>query len=294
MNATHNTPPVLMIGGYGRSGSSAVDRLIATTLGGLSAGELCHLFALADKGNCTCGMPYQECSVWGPCLEVVSQSVELKDAALLTREVELGRPSNLALAEYRSIWSSLLTSVVTTTGVGFVVDSSKTAGGRLRARRLAQVGVDLRFLWLRRRSIGPITAEAWGNNNLIEQGVETPNYRRSRALRATAGLLRANLSAARFAARHPLWAHLQYESLSSQPEAQVVDVCRQLRLEPSGSGVSGHQVAGNRLLRESPDGSFTVRVPKGSSGPLLSILGGFGDIVSGAAYRAAKMASTGG
>jgi hypothetical protein len=59
-------PTVVLIGGYGRSGSTLLERMLGQIPGYFSAGELCHIWerGLIEKQLCGCGMPLPECDLW--------------------------------------------------------------------------------------------------------------------------------------------------------------------------------------------------------------------------------------
>lgn len=61
---THAT--VLMLGGFGRSGSTLLERCLAETPGAVGIGEVLHLWerALRDNDLCGCGQPFAECPFW--------------------------------------------------------------------------------------------------------------------------------------------------------------------------------------------------------------------------------------
>lgn len=59
-------PKVLFIGGYGRSGSTLLDRVLGGTDGFFSAGELRHVWleGYVENRLCGCGTPFRDCSFW--------------------------------------------------------------------------------------------------------------------------------------------------------------------------------------------------------------------------------------
>lgn len=61
-----HAPKVLFIGGYGRSGSTLLDRVLGRTEGFFSAGELRHIWqeGYAENRLCGCGSPFRDCPFW--------------------------------------------------------------------------------------------------------------------------------------------------------------------------------------------------------------------------------------
>jgi len=58
---------VLYIGGWGRSGSTLLDRMLGQVPGLFSTGELRYIWerGLLENQLCGCGLPFRECSFWG-------------------------------------------------------------------------------------------------------------------------------------------------------------------------------------------------------------------------------------
>lgn len=59
-------PNILMLGGFGRSGSTLLERCLAQVPGAVGIGEALHLWerALRDDELCGCGESFSECSFW--------------------------------------------------------------------------------------------------------------------------------------------------------------------------------------------------------------------------------------
>ena len=57
---------VVYIGGYTRSGSTLLDRLLGATPGAVSVGELRHLWSMGfiEDRFCGCGEPFSACPFW--------------------------------------------------------------------------------------------------------------------------------------------------------------------------------------------------------------------------------------
>lgn len=59
-------PTVLMLGGFGRSGSTLLERCLAEVPDAVGIGEVLHLWerGLRDNELCGCGKPFSECTYW--------------------------------------------------------------------------------------------------------------------------------------------------------------------------------------------------------------------------------------
>ena len=65
------TIKVLYIGGYGRSGSTLLDRLLGQMQGFHSVGEMWNIWqkCFIENQLCGCGKPFQECDFWSAVVE---------------------------------------------------------------------------------------------------------------------------------------------------------------------------------------------------------------------------------
>jgi Sulfotransferase family len=61
------TPRLLYVGGFGRSGSTLVGRVLGQASGALCVGETCYLptRGLSENVQCGCGTAFRNCSFWG-------------------------------------------------------------------------------------------------------------------------------------------------------------------------------------------------------------------------------------
>jgi UDP-N-acetylglucosamine transferase subunit ALG13 len=64
--AIHRDPTVLVLGGFGRSGSTLLERAISTVPGVTGLGEVVHLWerGLTENQRCGCGKPFAKCPFW--------------------------------------------------------------------------------------------------------------------------------------------------------------------------------------------------------------------------------------
>ena len=161
---------VLYIGGWGRSGSTLLDRMLGQLPGLASLGEVRELWqrGVMENRPCGCGEPFHDCPFW---TEVGTRAFGGWDAldreAVLQLRYSLDRPWSAPvllaagarrgggrLASYRTILGRLYAAIQATSGARVVVDSSKLPTHALILRGVP--GVDLRLLHLVRDSRGVV------------------------------------------------------------------------------------------------------------------------------------------
>src|SRR6185312_2019765 len=130
------------IGGWGRSGSTLVERLLAEMPDTVGAGEVTHLWqrALIDNERCSCGAVFRECPFWDKVgAEAFGgwDAVDAHEVLALKYRVDrtrfVGRqalPTGLNrrradLARYTELHRRLYAAIASVAGVDMVIDSSK-------------------------------------------------------------------------------------------------------------------------------------------------------------------------
>lgn len=134
---------VIFIGGYGRSGSTLLDRMLGQFDGFFSVGELKHIWdrAFAQNQLCGCGEPFRDCALWRMVVEEafggfdrvdVEYIRSLRNSVERLRYVPLLawptiRPPRFRsnLSEYLEILNRIYRAIHTVTGASLIVDSSK-------------------------------------------------------------------------------------------------------------------------------------------------------------------------
>jgi Sulfotransferase family len=220
---------LVYIGGYGHSGSTLLEYLLAASPEVVACGEVVSVLReRGRKAKCTCRRKIEACPVWGP----LFASTEILDG--MTHE-ELAR----ALVAQDGGAHAIL------------VDSSKTAWRSAAAPfRLARaLGEDFRLVHLVRDP----RAVSWS-------AVKKSGRRGGRplvALRsasATLGWWVANLACERFGRAHPeAYLRLRYEDLARTPHEAMRRLLAELlpgsewRAEDIGGSDNRHQLYGNRM-----------------------------------------------
>ncbi|WP_066640733.1 sulfotransferase [Serinicoccus hydrothermalis] len=258
-----STEPVRLIyvTGYGRSGSTVVDHVIARSLGVVSGGELTNVFAwAAEERECACAQPVAVCPVWGEAISAARRASQLSltELARITRTAEIDRDEGASSA-WRVAWSAFFADL-SERGFTTVVDSSKSAGGRDRVRLLAEcdhVEITL-VVHLIRDPRAVVFSRRRGNNLALERGTAGEN-KTIGVVKAIVGWWRANALADRQRTLHRsvVW---RYEEFVGDPDGHTDHLAR---LVPDRGArrtreQTAHAVAGNRLARSDWDGAIRL------------------------------------
>lgn len=266
MPALTANPVVLFIGGYGRSGSTLLDRLLGGYGDGVvSAGEMRHIWreGMLEDRRCGCGSPFSTCPFWQQVLAVafgrggapVHDLLALQsavDRSWRIGHIATGRPAAFAseLERYGDALAAVLRGVATVSGARVVVDSSKdpSHGWILRGAP----GIDLRVVELDRDP----RAVAWSwQRRRLHPGSGQDMDRFSPA-RTAAGWLAVRALIAALRRSGPPSTVVRYEHLVTRPDRVVGDLLEFVGADPggaaplaSGRAVLGedHTVAGNPI-----------------------------------------------
>ncbi len=186
-------PRIAFLGGFGRSGSTLLERMLNEVPGVSAVGETVHLWqrGLRDDERCGCGEPFSRCPHWQAVGEAafggwdqldVDHVLALKSAVDRTRYVpRLAAPAASAkqaraLDEYCDLYRRLYRGVAAVTGDTVLVDASKHASLAYALRRAADL--DLRVLHMVRDSRG--VAYSWSKQvrrtEIVDGEVYMPRY----------------------------------------------------------------------------------------------------------------------
>lgn len=219
---------LLYIGGYGHSGSTLLESLLATRSNVLACGEVACCLRDRVERPCTCGKTRYECEVWSPFYRTRGPlrgwTHETLTLALIDR----------APAHYR-----------------LLVDSSKTAWGTLTApfKLRRTLGPRFRLVHVVRNPRGvcwSTAGRAWKRRAVIANLY-------LRHLRTALGWWTANLSCELFRRLYPTqYVQVRYEDLARSHETVLQRLFADVLPEESGSGPAGgatpnrHQLYGNQ------------------------------------------------
>jgi hypothetical protein len=165
---------VLYIGGFGRSGSTLVERILGQLPGFCSAGEIVFLWqrGLIDGQLCGCGVPVPECDFWtrvGKTAFGGWDQIDPHEMLALQRHIDRNRyiPAMVAprlrpgaaaaLERYTEALSRLYRAIGEVAGARVVIDASKHASTAFLLQRVA--GLDVRVVHLVRDPRG--VAYSW-------------------------------------------------------------------------------------------------------------------------------------
>jgi Sulfotransferase family len=185
---------VLFVGGYTRSGSTMLDRMLGQIDGFTSTGELGLIWTHGVQENrlCGCGAPFFDCPFWRRVGDEAFggwERVDLDEMLALSAGVNRHRfvPFMLApalhsgyrrrLRAYGDVLSRLYGAIATVSGSRVIVDSTKDPSFGFLLRHVP--GIDLRVLHLTRDSRG--TAFSWMRHvvrhDVVDREVEMQRFR---------------------------------------------------------------------------------------------------------------------
>ncbi|HQY33445.1 sulfotransferase [Actinotalea sp.] len=206
-----DAPTVVYLGGFGRSGSTLLERLLATLEGTVALGEVVHLWerGIAADDLCGCGQAFSSCPFWTQVGEAAFggwDQVDLDEVRRLHAAVDRQRKAHLTLrpspplqvrkdlASYTSLYRAVYDAALAVSGARTVIDSSKH--GSLAIALGRDHHIDLRVVHVVRdpRAVvhswakeverpetrgrdsmtrfSPVTASAlWASNNLLIDAV---------------------------------------------------------------------------------------------------------------------------
>jgi hypothetical protein len=170
---------IVFIGGFGRSGSTLLDRILGQIDGFFSVGEFRHIWQRSFLENqlCGCGEPFKSCHFWSAVSEEMSGDIgvlDIEEVAALQRTVDRARniPAILqhskrstnfgrAFHDYVAILDSFYRAIRKVSRRQVIVDSSKDPSHGflltqlpsvdLRAAHLVRDGRAVAYSWQRRR-----------------------------------------------------------------------------------------------------------------------------------------------
>lgn len=266
-----NETTIIYIAGYGRSGSTLLERILSSHKKIFGTGELTNFLNMIDSEDsfCSCGKKVQECEFWS---DVIRKSYgnfanvhELKD---IQNEFEsfsgfLGyvfghRYDKRAI--YRTFSQKLFSGISQKLSdeVSYIVDSSKTARKTFfRPIALSRIAsLNVKVIHLVRDGRGCMWSNLKGSNGRMEKGLD-PRIPFA-ALRSVISWPIANISAHIFQVIHPPenYCRIKYEDFVEQPGLTFaklgkflnVNFDQQVEMLENKEGIPlSHQLSGNRL-----------------------------------------------
>lgn len=218
-------PEIIYILGVGRSGSTLLERMLASAPHATGVGEVHVLWRRPLRDLvCACGAPAPECGFWaeararaGLGAPEIAELRDLEWRAVRHRRIAARGFSLPALsadpdiARFNALQTALFGAVAEMTGATFIIDSSKAAP---RAWALAAARPDMKIIRLTRRARD--VARSWAS--MKTDPFDGP-MRRSAVAQARERVVTA-ASAAILAAQRPV-TPLRYAALAADPRAAL-------------------------------------------------------------------------
>jgi hypothetical protein len=260
---------ILYIGGYGRSGSTVLEKILTTHPEITGGGEIFRMAEVFsdEMATCTCGEKLKNCPVWGSVrIEAVKEAVQyggLTGLQAVMMQIE-GRSNKKYAhdAEKLGTWLRLNKAAFkalrsANPDARWIVDSSKTARGAVRRPlRLIGNGADMKFIGVRRMAGSVLHSVSKGTNRAIEDGQAARSDMVSKARRllyAYAGWAMASVAADDIMQELGTKAlGLRFEDLSNDPEGQIGVIANWLGVpfptdwEARMINTPRHMIGGNR------------------------------------------------
>jgi SAM-dependent methyltransferase len=272
MNPSQGEPwvRIVFIGGYARTGSTLLDRLLGQIDGFASFGELRHVWERSFLGNqlCGCGRRFLECPFWEEVARRAFGGFEPADAASVLRDKRAvdsfwdiprivgcggGAGYRRRLEAYTKRLDALYTSMQEVSGARFLVDSTKDPQHAFVLRSIP--GFDVRMVHLVRDS-RPV-AHSWTRVKRRPEVVwEARDMPRHSALRSAMAWDLANVATGAAPRLGMPYVLVRYEDLVRDPPAEIRRLAEALELGPVDLGFihgtrarlePAHTVAGNPI-----------------------------------------------
>lgn len=248
-------PSIIYIGGYGRSGSTLLDRILGQHPKVFSGGELWRYQEFATSNQlCGCGKPVLDCQIWCEVRQLTDKASTHVGSSWLNGPLGLFLGNKALPAQIKKFVDNqrcLFESVSAVTGATAIVDSSKTAYGAAgRPQALNQhTGMDVYFIHLIRHPYAVWASLSRGTNKQLEGRQIHSGPRQLSSLRAAIGWRFANEAAIKVAeALGPDRAiTVRYEDLVHRTREEVERLGTFLQLD---LGICLDVLAGRRLPRE--------------------------------------------
>lgn len=182
-------PVVLYLGGFGRSGTTLLDRMLGEVPAVVSSGELVHLWERGVRSDerCGCGQPFSKCPLWTEVGRKAFggwEALDIDRVIALKQSVDRNRfiPAMLAktllpgyrrrMREYADLLGRLYRALHEVSAARVIVDSSKHASYGYLLREVP--GIDLRLVHAVRDPRG--VANSWGKQRRRPEVAEGESY----------------------------------------------------------------------------------------------------------------------
>ncbi len=240
---------IVFVGGYARTGSTLLDRILGGIPGFASFGEMRHVWDRCFRGNqlCGCGVPFRECAFWtevareafggfdGARADAVSRTKRSVDGFWNLPRIAGGRRLSSAayrrrLEDYRSSVARLYRAMRSVSGARFLVDSTKDPQHAFVLKGIP--GFDVRFVHLVRDSRA--VAHSWRREvRRPEVHWRELNMPRYPSLRSAMAWDLANLAAEATRPSGFPYVRVRYEDLVTDARCEIERIVDSLSLGPA-------------------------------------------------------------
>ncbi|MEP7090661.1 MAG: sulfotransferase [Nocardioidaceae bacterium] len=232
---------VLVIGGWGRCGSTLLDMLLGQLDGFVSAGEIRELWlrGCVEDRPCGCGEKFSSCPFWTEVGERAYGGWDRLDLETVMRvrygwDRVWGMPRlvwsrdhgshSADLAVYTDALRRLLAAISAASGGSVVIDSSKLPTHTVMLQQLP--GLDLRMLHLVRDSRGVAYSNQKHENKVATDDGSTTPPRYGASTSALRYDLYNGLTSALGRNADLPYLRLRYEDLTADPERRIREILR--------------------------------------------------------------------
>jgi len=266
-----NKKSIIYIAGYGRSGSTLLERILNSHEEVFGAGEIINFSSIirSQESFCSCGQSIEKCKVWSKLIKSYRQMPNnLSELEYAQNQFEklakffnfITVSKNSGKKFYKTCIRELFNAIfkVSSHKVRFIVDSSKTTHRSFfRPLALSKIAdMDVKLVHLVRDSRGCIWSNIKGSNRKMEKGID-PSIPFA-TFRTVVSWLLANIAAHIFQFFHPSnkYLRIKYEDLVMEPSKSLrilsnfldIDLSAQIEMLEKRKNIPlSHQLSGNRL-----------------------------------------------
>jgi hypothetical protein len=261
---------LLYVGGFGRSGSTLVGRVLGEPQGSICVGETCYLATrgLIENVQCGCGLPFRQCDFWNEIGERAFGGWDAVDVRRLGEVDELVSryrtlPVQPSLKERRAVSAAtgyyvdwlgrLFPAIAGVSGAEVIVETSKDPWFAGLLTRMAARELGIVHLVRDSRAV----AYSWTRSKRRPSPIGEQNYMpRFRPADTAVKWTMANLSFHALASRTGGYRRLNYEDFVADPSRALEQVSElaggSLRLPADALADNGIKLSGHHIFSGNP------------------------------------------